>query len=167
MEHPSVAIHLETRFPSVQLQRDVRALLLDYPEKAISEPDSLRLLVGPSLPLDLSSQLKVNLHDDFCFQTLTSKVPFILGCGQPNNGGNILPTGIWKPSIHPPIRYASFRVPSCRRNVLLCTTDCTSVALRRPWLCTAIHNRDSQVLPAFCTSNHLEYDGKRLQRRGL
>lgn len=64
MEHPSVAIHLETRFPSVQLQRDVRALLLDYPEKAISEPDALHLLVGPSLPLDLGSQLKVNLHDD-------------------------------------------------------------------------------------------------------
>lgn len=113
MEHPSLAIHLETRFPSLQLQRDVRALLLDNPEKAISEPDSLRLLLGPSLPLDLSSQLKVNFYHDFWFQTLTVKVSPLLGCGQPNNGGNIFPTGVWKSSIYPAIRYASFRVPSC------------------------------------------------------
>ena len=79
MEHPSVAIHLETRFPSLQLQRDVRGLLLDYPEKAVSEPDSLRLLVGPSLPLDLSSQLKVSLLHEFWFQKLTSKSTFYIG----------------------------------------------------------------------------------------
>ena len=79
MEHPSIAIHLPTRFPSVQLQRNVRALLLDYPEKAINEPDSLHLLLGPSLPLDLGTQLKVCFLRHLSAEDAESKSIFSIG----------------------------------------------------------------------------------------
>ena len=60
VEHPSVAIQLANRFSSVQMQREVRALLLERPDEAIEEPDSLQILLGPSLPLDIGSRLKVS-----------------------------------------------------------------------------------------------------------
>ena len=46
----------------MHLQREVRALLLERPEDAIEEPDSLQILLGPSLPLDLGSRLKVSTY---------------------------------------------------------------------------------------------------------
>ena len=62
LEHPSVAIQLKARFSSPQLSRDIRALLLDCPELATDEPDALQILLGPSLPSDVGSQLKVFNH---------------------------------------------------------------------------------------------------------
>lgn len=59
LEHPSVAIQLPARFPSLQLSRDLRALLLEFPEAAISEPDALEVLLGSSLPSIVGQQLKV------------------------------------------------------------------------------------------------------------
>ena len=94
MEHPSIAIHLPSRFPSVQLQRNVRALLLDYPEKAIYEPDSLHLLLGPSLPPDLSTQLKVSFLRHLSTKMLNLEVPSVLGSGQSHNSSDILSTRI-------------------------------------------------------------------------
>ena len=65
-EHPGLAIQLAVRFPSSRLIKDVRSLLLGDPEGAIDEPDALQILLGPSLPLDIGSQLKVRdpLHED-------------------------------------------------------------------------------------------------------
>lgn len=62
-ENPSIAVHLTTRFPRSQaLATDVRSLILRDPERAISEPDALYVLLGPSLPNDVKSQLKYLLY---------------------------------------------------------------------------------------------------------
>jgi phosphatidylinositol 4-kinase len=62
-ENPSIAVNLTTRFPRSQtLANEVRALVMQNPEKAISEPDSLYVLLGPSLPSDIKSQLKYMLY---------------------------------------------------------------------------------------------------------
>ncbi|KAL9588445.1 MAG: hypothetical protein Q9203_002750 [Teloschistes exilis] len=61
-EDPCLAIQLATRFQSLRLTNDVRRLLLLHPESALEEPDSLQILLGPSLPSDVDSQLKYLLY---------------------------------------------------------------------------------------------------------
>ncbi|KAL8906073.1 MAG: hypothetical protein Q9207_002257 [Kuettlingeria erythrocarpa] len=58
-EHASLAVQLVTRFQSLRLTNDVRRLLLLHPDAALDEPDALQVLLGPSLPSDVNSQLKV------------------------------------------------------------------------------------------------------------
>jgi phosphatidylinositol 4-kinase A len=62
MEHPGIAIQLVARFPSDQVRTGVRFLLLNFPEKALQEADAIELLLGESLPHDLSFQLKYLLY---------------------------------------------------------------------------------------------------------
>lgn len=57
-EDPSLAVQLVTRFPSDQLHRDVRFLLCNFPEKALHEPNAIDIMLGETLPQDLSFQLK-------------------------------------------------------------------------------------------------------------
>ena len=59
MEDSGLAVQLATRFQSLRLTNDVRRLLLMYPERGLAEPDALQILLGPSLPGDVHSQLKV------------------------------------------------------------------------------------------------------------
>jgi phosphatidylinositol 4-kinase A len=59
---PSIAIQLATRFPSEPLRQAIRFLLLNFPEKATGEADALEILLGPSLPSDVSFQLKYLLY---------------------------------------------------------------------------------------------------------
>lgn len=59
-EDPSIAVELVTRFPYPRVQREVRWLLINFPQKAISEPEGLPILLGGSLPNDVSFQLKVS-----------------------------------------------------------------------------------------------------------
>jgi phosphatidylinositol 4-kinase len=62
-ENPSIAVNFTTRFPRSQaLANEVRAVIMQNPERAISEPDSLYVLLGPSLPSDIKSQLKYMLY---------------------------------------------------------------------------------------------------------
>lgn len=61
-ENPSLAIQLLTLYPSDQLHRDVRFLLTNFPEKALSEPNAIELLLGDNLPSDISFQLKCLLY---------------------------------------------------------------------------------------------------------
>lgn len=61
-ENPGLAIQLATRFPSDKLRNDVRWLLLNFPERAVSHPDGLELLLGSSLPGDIWFQLKYLLY---------------------------------------------------------------------------------------------------------
>ncbi|KAH8815175.1 phosphatidylinositol 4-kinase-like protein [Xylogone sp. PMI_703] len=61
-ESPSIAVQLATRFPSVKLHKEIRTLLLNFPDKAISEPEALPILLGGSLPSDVSFQLKFLLY---------------------------------------------------------------------------------------------------------
>ncbi|KAF2454789.1 hypothetical protein BDY21DRAFT_351610 [Lineolata rhizophorae] len=57
-ENPALAIQLARRFSFPKLKADVRWLLLNFPTKALWEPDALELLLGPSLPDDVHFQLK-------------------------------------------------------------------------------------------------------------
>ncbi|KOC13801.1 putative phosphatidylinositol 4-kinase (STT4) [Aspergillus flavus AF70] len=62
VEHPGLAIQLGARFPSVKLKNDIRWLLLNFPEKVIDEPSSLEIMLGATLPADISFQLKYLLY---------------------------------------------------------------------------------------------------------
>lgn len=64
VENPAIAIHLPARFPSQDIFDSVRYLLLNHSELAISEPDALPILLGSSLPNDVSSQLKVRTSNN-------------------------------------------------------------------------------------------------------
>ncbi|KAF5857163.1 phosphatidylinositol-4- kinase [Aspergillus alliaceus] len=61
-EHPGLAIQLGARFPSVKLKNDIRWLLLNFPEKIVDEPSSLEIMLGATLPADVSFQLKYLLY---------------------------------------------------------------------------------------------------------
>lgn len=61
-EDAGLAIQLVTRFASESLHRDVRFLLLNFPDKAIREAPALQLLLGEKLPNDVSFQLKYLLY---------------------------------------------------------------------------------------------------------
>lgn len=57
-QDPSIAIELATRFQFPRLHREVRQLLLSFPEQAVSDPEALPLLFGGHLPDDVNVQLK-------------------------------------------------------------------------------------------------------------
>ncbi|KAL9127379.1 MAG: hypothetical protein Q9217_003735 [Psora testacea] len=57
-ESPRLAVQLTSRFASAKLATEVRSLLLKCPERAIEEPDALQILIGASLPMDVSFHLK-------------------------------------------------------------------------------------------------------------
>lgn len=61
-ENPSLAIHLVTRFPYPRIVKEVRWLLLNFPAKAVAEPEALPVLYDGSLPEDVSFQLKYLLY---------------------------------------------------------------------------------------------------------
>lgn len=58
-EDPSLAIELVNRFSIPAVHNEVRWLLLNFPAKAISEPEALPILLGGELPPDVRFQLKV------------------------------------------------------------------------------------------------------------
>lgn len=60
-QDPAIAIELATRFHFPRLIREIRLLLLTMPERAISEPEALPLILGGHLPEDVTTQLKVSL----------------------------------------------------------------------------------------------------------
>ncbi|KAL8848816.1 MAG: hypothetical protein Q9221_006194 [Calogaya cf. arnoldii] len=62
MEDSGLAVQLATRFQSLRLTNDVRRLLLMYPEYGLADADALQILLGPSLPGDVHSQLKYLLY---------------------------------------------------------------------------------------------------------
>ncbi|KAI1382356.1 hypothetical protein F4677DRAFT_401744 [Hypoxylon crocopeplum] len=57
-EDPSLAIELVSRFSIPAVHNEVRWLLLNFPAKAISEPEALPILLGGELPPDVRFQLK-------------------------------------------------------------------------------------------------------------
>lgn len=59
-QDPAIAIELATRFHYPRLHREIRQLLLNRPESAMSEPEALVLMFGGHLPDDVNSQLKVS-----------------------------------------------------------------------------------------------------------
>lgn len=93
-ESPKLAIQLAFRYPSPLVQSQVRWHLVNFPEKALDEPDALQLLLGPALPGDISFQLKVSLVAPVTEMTLTHVVPSVLGSSEPDHSSYILLTGL-------------------------------------------------------------------------
>lgn len=113
-ESPAIAIELCTRFQSPRIHQQVRALLLKYPEKAVSEPDALAIMLGSSMPADLTSQLKVcALTPHYGIAELTCTVSAVLVTGEPNHRCDILHAGISESSISDSICYAGTGKPLC------------------------------------------------------
>ena len=61
-ENASLAVQLAARFKSPKLAGEVRSMILRSPMRVIAEPDALHLLIGPSLPGDISNHLKYLLY---------------------------------------------------------------------------------------------------------
>jgi phosphatidylinositol 4-kinase len=61
-ENPSLAVQICQRFESQAVNNDVRFLLLNFPEKALNEPNAVELLLGSAIPTDVSFQLKYLLY---------------------------------------------------------------------------------------------------------
>ncbi|GAB7357443.1 hypothetical protein MBLNU459_g8368t1 [Dothideomycetes sp. NU459] len=61
-ESPKLAVQLAYRYPSAQVQAQVRWQLVNFPEKALGDPDALQLMLGSALPGDISFQLKYLLY---------------------------------------------------------------------------------------------------------
>ncbi|KAI0600145.1 phosphatidylinositol 3 [Biscogniauxia sp. FL1348] len=61
-ESPSLAIELVSRFSIPSVYNDVRWLLLNFPVRAISEPEALPILLGNDLPNDARFSLKYLLY---------------------------------------------------------------------------------------------------------
>lgn len=105
-ENAALAIRLNSRFRSTALTSELRGLLLKFPERAISEPDALPILLGDSLPDDLSSQLKV-MPDGVVKQAeLMLSVSSLLGTGQPNYCRQLFSSVVPQSSVDSSIRYA-------------------------------------------------------------
>ncbi|KAI9668133.1 MAG: phosphatidylinositol-4- kinase [Bathelium mastoideum] len=62
LESPALATQLATRFASQRLHDEIRTLIVRYPERVIDVADALYLMIGASLPKDLSWQLKYLLY---------------------------------------------------------------------------------------------------------
>ena len=64
-ENPAIAVHMLKRFQSQRLSNEVRWQVLNFPQKVLDEPDALEILLGNSLPADVSFQLKVStIHNN-------------------------------------------------------------------------------------------------------
>ncbi|KAI9701436.1 MAG: phosphatidylinositol-4- kinase [Bogoriella megaspora] len=61
-ESPALAVQLATRFTLARLQSEIRALILRHPESVLDEADALTIMLGSSLPRDISWQLKYLLY---------------------------------------------------------------------------------------------------------
>lgn len=75
-ESASLAIQLALRSHSPRVQAEVRSLLVKYPERALDEPEALQLLLGNTLPADVSTQLKVSTpcNNSFFMLLITSSI---------------------------------------------------------------------------------------------
>lgn len=111
------------------MQAEIRWLILNFPEKATREPSALEIMFDSSLPADVNFQLKVDTHQVLCecLSPFTDRnlVSLVLGTCEPNRGAHVLPSRIWKPSVHSPVRYARPREPFHGYSFLHCTPAST------------------------------------------
>ena len=59
---PGIAVQLATRFHSEPLHQAIRWQIVNFPEEAVEEADALDILLGPSMPVDVTSHLKFLAH---------------------------------------------------------------------------------------------------------
>lgn len=139
LEDSSLAIHFPTRYRSPRLADEVRLLLMSFPERATAEPDALKVLLGNSLPSDVTVQMKVVLLLYDLQQTLTAVVPALLETSQSRHGRYVFLARIQKPPVHYSICHARLGKPLGGCDLLLCASDSTDFTLRYSRVCSAIH----------------------------
>ncbi|EJT72778.1 phosphatidylinositol 4-kinase [Gaeumannomyces tritici R3-111a-1] len=62
-ENPSIAVGLVSRFQNnLRIHKEVRWLLLNFPSKAVSDPEAIAVLLDGGLPVDVTVQLKHLLY---------------------------------------------------------------------------------------------------------
>lgn len=107
-ENPVLAVHLISRFDNNRLRDLVRWQVLNFPQRVIHDADALEVLLGTSLPNDVSFQLKVSsLRRPTLFLAHAGiVVSALLGASQPNLRGQLLLASIWQSSVHYPVCYA-------------------------------------------------------------
>lgn len=166
-ENPSLAIHLVTRFPYPRILKEVRWLLLNFPAKAVAEPEALPILYDGSLPEDVSFQLKVRRADIslscLIARLLTDAVSPVLGTCQPHHGCDFVSSAVSEQSFLASVCCKGSREPLCRCHLLLCSSDSADAPIRCSRLCRTVHYRDCTVLSALCSPDHMEYESKCLQ----
>jgi hypothetical protein len=82
------------------MQQDVRWLIMNFPEKAITEACALEIMFDSSLPSDVNFQLKVSqvfgVRGQDPFSELICYLVFaVLGTCQSYRSFDILPTRLW------------------------------------------------------------------------
>ena len=110
-EDPKLAIQVAIRSQSPALMNEIRWHLLNYPQKAIGDPEALHILLQDGLTSDISFQLKVALSMILFLNLLTMTVPLILGPCQPHHGCHLFSPKLQKQSFHYSVRNASLRKP--------------------------------------------------------
>ena len=128
-ENPALAIELIARFPSAKLHKDVRWLLMNFPDRAISEPEAVQVLLGDTLPSDISFQLKVIRKTRHHFYKLTAIVSVVLGSRKSDYCSHLFLASLPQPSIHLAIRHASLGKSFCGCDLLLRSPNCANIAL--------------------------------------
>ena len=134
-ESPSLALQLIARFPLPRLQKEIRWLLLNFPDKAISEPEAVHVLLGGSLPSDISYQLKVCTSAFLSVEVLTTLVSLVLGSSKPYNSSHFVFACLPQPPLYSPICHACSRKSLGRCDLFLRSSNSADPALRCPRLC--------------------------------
>lgn len=129
LENSSLAIQFSIRFRSPKIIEDIRLLLLSFPEKATAEPDALKILLGNSLPNDVSAQMKVASLPSDSQQSLTVAVPTLLESRQSRHSCYVFLARIQESPARHPIRHACLGKPLGGYHFLLCAPDSTNLAL--------------------------------------
>lgn len=140
-ESAALAISLTQRFSSPRVSESVRQMVLAHPRKALNEAAALHIMLGSSLPNDVSSQLKVRSSQlvdennvDFCL------VPIVLGTSESHHRGHILSASLCKSPMYHTIRGPNAGESFDRCHFLLRTADRASFAIRCPRLCRDVHH---------------------------
>ena len=135
---------------------------MNSPEKAVAEPDALKILLGDSLPSDVNVQMKVVSIPGDPQQSLTAAVLALLESRKSRISRYVFLASVQKQSVHYPICYARVRKPLSGCNLLLCAPDSADPTIRYSRVCSAIYYRNRQVFTTVRTSNHLEHESKRI-----
>ena len=100
-----------------------------YPENATAEPDALKILLGSSLPSDLTVQMKVLIFSINLQYALIVTVFALLEPSKSSHCCYVFPTGIPEQPVHPPICHACLGKSFSGRDFFLCASNRTNLTL--------------------------------------
>ena len=129
-ESPSLALQLISRFPHPRLQKEIRWILLNFPEKAIFDPEAVQILLQGTIPPDVTHQLKVCSWYPICEERLLNfLVPTVLVECQSSQCRDVFPSSLSKPPFGAAICHARFGEPLRGCDIFLCAADCANITI--------------------------------------